>query len=450
MCLLTFLPAGVQPDAEALRCGARCNNDGHGYGIVVPGQDEILIGKGMDASEVIAEFVRLRAQYPDGPALFHSRLTTHGNTTVDNCHPFVVNGDPRTVVAHNGILPRDAHPQKIGTRVKIEKSKSGTEYEITCAVYDDRSDTRILADDLLMTRWGRLDSRHARKRLTRWLGTNNKILVLTTNPDYRRTSYLFNADLGTWTGGIWYSNASFRGYGRGATGSYPWDGAGYYSGAAYSSRAAALDADAWDDYDGYGDYDDSPTMRHYGYVKNDRGYWVPSTRDRWSNSGDADQASTWPVTLGGTRDTGSTKSPWIDFVSCDVCTSRSVDPDTGLCLDCYVCNDCVEYISMCECYGQPVTKAFAYTNLINALDQHRPASTIRRFTRDYHRVCATYQALADKREREGDAVRESVVMTALRELAAEPAPAPADAPDQSDEMHTFVTGSGVVRVHIPN
>ncbi|MFE7803032.1 hypothetical protein [Nocardia sp. NPDC057440] len=67
---------------------------------------------------------------------------------MENCHPFVVGGDPRTVLAHNGIL---AHPS------------SG----------DPRSDRRIAAEDLLPRRpFGSLDSWAGHERLERWLGTD--------------------------------------------------------------------------------------------------------------------------------------------------------------------------------------------------------------------------------------------------------------------------------------
>ena len=117
MCLLTFLPAAVMPDLTALTNGAWINEDGHGFAIVTT--DGLLVHRGMDAHEVIDAFANARGQHPSGPALFHSRLATHGDTTVDNCHPFPVGGDDRTVIAHNGILPRPSdHPKRIGVRTR--------------------------------------------------------------------------------------------------------------------------------------------------------------------------------------------------------------------------------------------------------------------------------------------------------------------------------------------
>lgn len=390
MCLLTFIPPGVQPDADALRTGARCNNDGHGFAILVPGEDDIRIGKGMEAEEVIAAFMALRAQYPNGPALFHSRLTTHGETNVDNCHPFVVNGDTRTVVAHNGILPRDAHPAKIGTTVEICTTKTGVKYETVRAVYDDRSDTRILADDLLMARWSNMDSRHARKRLTRWLGRTNKILVLTTDPTYRRNSYLFNADLGLWTGGIWYSNTSFRSY-RSSTGAHEawWSHYGTAAGGTASGVRSGMGDAYEDDLEGWEEY-------HYGYVKDKRGIWVPPTSQRFHSDygytvdeADANDPSSWPTTLGGTRVVKEGPT-WVTFVTCDLCGTGNSDPETGLCLDCWACQDCYEYLGQCECYGTPRPSSLAYERLVFALERTAPGIKIRKLVIEYRNLCTKW------------------------------------------------------------
>jgi hypothetical protein len=393
MCLLSYFPPNVLPDAASLLCGAECNNDGHGFGILVPGEQEIRIGKGMSGPDVVAQFVALRSQFPYGPALFHSRLTTHGATNEANCHPFVVNGDPRTIVAHNGILPSDARPGRIGHEIILDP-KDPSKQSIR-AVYDPRSDTRILADDLLMKRWDRLDSRSTRKRLTRWLGTGNKILVLTTDPNYQRDSYLFNAELGTWKDGVWYSNHSFRSYGRGSYSQVPawWYESGEYPSAAGSSRPAALD-------------DDGREEIHYGYKQDDRGIWVPSTDDRWRNNydnevGDSDRAETWPVTLGGTRRERGTQA-FDGMVTCDLCNLPDLDSTTGLCFECYQCNDCYNYIDDCHCYGAPRLTSVAYRQLMTTLDNRFTASTIRHMLRNYRQVCTTYASITPADQGDGN------------------------------------------------
>ena len=185
MCILSFYKPGQDPDLDALHGGALANPHGHGYAIHTG--EAILIGHGMNAEQVIAEFAEQRATHPGGPALFHSRYATHGDRDTSNCHPFIVGGDSRTVLAHNGVLPDNVHP----------------------AAGDVRSDTRIAAEDFLPTSpFGSLDSWAGRERFELWLASN-KVVILTADPAYKHPAYIFNEHHGHWVGGIWYSNDSY-------------------------------------------------------------------------------------------------------------------------------------------------------------------------------------------------------------------------------------------------
>ncbi|WP_231390444.1 hypothetical protein [Nocardia sp. CNY236] len=185
--MLTFFVPGATPDLGALHNGAQFNPHGHGYALITG--DTITTGHSLDQETAIGEFAALRIEYPHGPALFHSRFATHGVHDLDNCHPFPVGGDPRTILAHNGVLPAEVHP----------------------ADNDPRSDTRIAAEDFLPTNpFGSLDSWAGREGLETWLRTD-KLVVLTVDPAYRSHAYLFNEGRGHWdTGtGIWYSNSDY-------------------------------------------------------------------------------------------------------------------------------------------------------------------------------------------------------------------------------------------------
>ncbi|MFJ2834319.1 hypothetical protein ACIO52_03040 [Nocardia sp. NPDC087230] len=185
MCLLTFIPASVSPYPQALLRGADANPHGHGFALIAG--DRIVTGHGMNAQDVIDAFARVRAAHPEGPALFHSRYATHGIRTVANCHPFRLGGDARTVLAHNGILPKRVHP----------------------SAYDWRSDTRIAAEDYLpQMPFGSLDTHRGARGLETWLGSS-KLLILTVDPAYDQQVYLFGESRGHWDHGIWYSNSSY-------------------------------------------------------------------------------------------------------------------------------------------------------------------------------------------------------------------------------------------------
>lgn len=185
MCLLTYFPRGAMPDIDALTIGAINNADGHGYAIVDEAGGKIIVRKSMDADMLIEEFESLRTQYPDGAALFHSRIGTGGLVNKANCHPFKVGSDPRVYVAHNGIMPKEVQP--IGA--------------------DPRSDTRIFAETHLPYR--NLNSGKSRRKLGKWLGTD-KIVVLSVHPDHNFQAIIINEDNGHWHDGIWYSNGSYK------------------------------------------------------------------------------------------------------------------------------------------------------------------------------------------------------------------------------------------------
>lgn len=188
MCILSYLPPNVRADVDGLFNGGVNNPDGHGWAIVTGGT--VLVGRSLDLTEALDDFDKARDRYPEGPALFHSRWATHGSVSVSNAHPFAVGGDPRTVVAHNGVLPRAAHPAK----------------------GDDRSDTRKFADELLPGQYRRLDRPTVQRALEQWCGTGNKLVILTADPRYQRSAYLVNERAGEWDDqtGIWHSNSDYR------------------------------------------------------------------------------------------------------------------------------------------------------------------------------------------------------------------------------------------------
>lgn len=193
MCLLTFFPDGEVPNSQAiegLTNGAIFNPDGHGYAIVT--RNGIIMRRGMDPNSVIASFVAQRERYPDGPALFHSRIGTGGSVNKKNCHPFYIGSDQKTVLAHNGILPKLAQPPK----------------------FDLRSDTRYLAECLIPEGvfGSPLTCKTDRRLFEKWLTPYNKIVVLTANPFYKFTSQIFNIESGQWEYGAWWSNDSYYPY----------------------------------------------------------------------------------------------------------------------------------------------------------------------------------------------------------------------------------------------
>jgi hypothetical protein len=187
MCMLTVFPLpGLLDDAsrKGIRNGSNINDDGHGFAVVVNGR--IRTGRSMDAETVLEQFEEVYAK-ATGPAIFHSRWSTHGATDLTNCHPFPVRKMHDTFLAHNGIMPFEALPAK----------------------GDKRSDTRVFADDILPIRFRRLDDPKVRHALDVWLG-GNKIAILSTNRALKRQLYVFGLEMGEWQRGVWYSNSDYQ------------------------------------------------------------------------------------------------------------------------------------------------------------------------------------------------------------------------------------------------
>lgn len=234
MCILMYFSPSAMPIKAHLDVACENNPDGFGYAVMT--RDGIVTGHGMDPDRVIEEFLYVRGENPDDTAMFHARIATQGSVCLDNCHPFQVGYRPlkapgatevqgQMFLAHNGMLP--VYPGK----------------------GDDRSDTKLFAEEIFMRRFPHLDSVKTQKRIEAYLGTS-KLVVMTNDPAYRQQAYIFNQKLGVWidhegTGDIWYSNTSYKTY-RYSSGSY-----GAYTGWSWPTTvgAASKRRYTFDDYD---------------------------------------------------------------------------------------------------------------------------------------------------------------------------------------------------------
>lgn len=189
MCLLSVYSPYSSVNTEHLEAGACQNPDGYGFAIIVG--DRIEFGHGMDAAATIHAFAAVRERHPESWALFHSRFTTDGIDSIDNCHPFIVGSDERTMLAHNGILPRSARPKG----------------------NDPRSDTRILAESLIPNgHFGKLHRPKGRRALEAWIaseGYPNKVAILTVDPRYKGNAFILGEGHGEWVNGVWHSNSDY-------------------------------------------------------------------------------------------------------------------------------------------------------------------------------------------------------------------------------------------------
>lgn len=184
MCLLIAMRPGMTPKEDDLMTAVVNNPDGCGWAIIHG--DKIKLSREMKGSKAVVKFLADREQYPDGWALFHARIATHGTVGLDNCHPFKVGGDSRVLFAHNGIL------------------------NISLSEGDLRSDSKAFAEDLLpRLPITNLDDWFHFAMLEAWLGYD-KAVILTVHPDLKQTCYILNEKYGFWREGVWYSNTSYK------------------------------------------------------------------------------------------------------------------------------------------------------------------------------------------------------------------------------------------------
>lgn len=184
MCMLCVVPPNVLPERGKLENSALNNPHGFGYAIAVPKENRIHTFRSMNPDECINKFLQDRAVYPEGYAIWHARFATHGSNTLENCHPFMVGKDEHTYLAHNGILSVVEDPK------------------------DDKSDTRIFAENLLPAIGGvtSLDNPQVWNMLEDFT-TGSKVAVLTVNPNARHELYLLHEEKGqTDPSGVWWSN----------------------------------------------------------------------------------------------------------------------------------------------------------------------------------------------------------------------------------------------------
>jgi glutamine amidotransferase len=280
---------------DALERGTDNNPDGHGWAIVLPDAQQIVVGHSMIADEALTQFEIARKALPAGPALFHSRIATAGEVTTYNTHPFYVGGDRRTVLAHNGILPSDAQPGKGETR----------------------SDTHLLADKWIpKRRFGHFWSRKGRKRLAKWCGYGNKLVLLTVDDAYTQYSYIINEHAGDWHGNIWYSNDS-------------WNREPWWMHPKYQSKYASSYTAWWDDTD----------------------VTVIGTRALDASKSGTESTSKELVPVPSSEE------------ACQFCLAKGYISDvTYMCWCCHTCQLCARGFDNCRCSNRPEFADFQFTD----------------------------------------------------------------------------------------
>lgn len=184
MCLLIVAKPNSTPKKKSLVCA--CDSNPHGFGFAFHTGSKIYTFHSLDADQAIENFFKMRSKYPEAWAMFHARYATHGSVKLENCHPFNVGSDKKTILGHNGILP------------------------IVPSLGDDRTDSQLFADEFLPA-FGleSLDDANFFDELEEFIG-GSKIAIFTTDSRLENQIYILNENLGHWVKGVWYSNNSYQ------------------------------------------------------------------------------------------------------------------------------------------------------------------------------------------------------------------------------------------------
>lgn len=136
MCIIVAKAKGIKmPDGKTL---LRCfEHNPDGAGIMWAENDIVNIRKGFMSYKEFDGFLSNlsnRLNLTDTALVMHFRITTHGNTTPQNCHPFPISKKIKDLkqtaittdigVAHNGIIPVKCIPKLSDTQTYIVKRLS--------------------------------------------------------------------------------------------------------------------------------------------------------------------------------------------------------------------------------------------------------------------------------------------------------------------------------------
>ncbi len=184
MCIAIHKPAGkILPRSTYENC-FKSNKDGAGFAFAEGGVIQSF--KGFFDFD---EFYEAYKPHEHRECIVHFRIATAGRTDADNCHPWLVpkgHGGFTFAIIHNGILSYRSS--------------------------DEKSDTGHFVDEILGVQLKRdpwfLDDRPGVFLTEKFLGIGNKFVVLRSDGKV----YVLNREAGITDDGVWYSNATFRGY----------------------------------------------------------------------------------------------------------------------------------------------------------------------------------------------------------------------------------------------
>ena len=179
MCIISVEPKGLRNSKEDLERMELCNDDGMGFAFSTG--KRVVIKKFRSFEKFYPEYSQCKNLYGKTSSfMVHFRIKTHGtNKGVFNVHPFRVSAD--LVFSHNGTI------QNVGDSQR-------------------ESDTRLFNKKILKKlKPDFLKDETQRKLIESFIGYSKLAFI-----DKAGRYEILNEHKGLWSGGMWYSNESFK------------------------------------------------------------------------------------------------------------------------------------------------------------------------------------------------------------------------------------------------
>lgn len=185
MCVMTYIPTVAKLQYKNAKTAAENNPDGFGFAIFTP--TEIIVKHSMNFEDLWGQWTEIIIKYPSAHGMWHFRIATHGAINLDNCHPFYIGRDKKSILAHNGML------------------------DMPVPLTNPISDSRLFARHILPNIGGIaiLDNKQNFAEIENWIKPS-KMIIMTKNPIAKYGTYILNETLGEWNNQLWWSNSSYK------------------------------------------------------------------------------------------------------------------------------------------------------------------------------------------------------------------------------------------------
>lgn len=183
MCVAVFKPKNAIIDRDRLQACFENNSDGAGFMYTDGGR--LHVRKGFFTFD---EFMAAYEPHQRKKVVLHFRIRTHGATNAENCHPYQIDGNMAFV--HNGVIG------------KVDDSSDKT-----------KSDTWHFNEQFIKP-MHQMSHKFIRNQaiynlVKEYIGYS-KLVFMSNRGDVT----IVNERMGEWADGVWYSNGSYRPWGR--------------------------------------------------------------------------------------------------------------------------------------------------------------------------------------------------------------------------------------------